>query len=420
MTEAILFGDVEQMQIDWLAATLPNYGYTGIKVSSQVDKANPSVRVLGTGGQRRNLVVDTPTLVWEAWHKTETGSIAAGSDDAGADRHTPGPDRRRNVHLLRRPRHSSELPGPGVIPRPLHVLRVSLDPGIRPAVTSSTSPSRGHCTTAWKGQTIMANTAANVIVGKPAVTGGILTGDTASVTLPTDAVTGLDTDLLPTGYISSDGLTQAIGADTNEIKAWGGDIVRRVQTSHDVTYQFTMIETNGVTLGTYYGDANVSGANVQIKAGDSPIKVFVFEVADGNKKVRVVVPNGQVTDRGDVVFNNEDSVGYNVTVTAYPDANGVKAYLYSSGIPASANVAPTLVSTDTATALAAGGGQVLLSGSNFTGVTAVKFGTTSSASFKVVNDNKIVADIPAHTAGSAPITVVNSTGTSNALAFTYS
>lgn len=74
MTEAILFGDVEQMQIDWLAATLPNYGYTGIKVSSQVDKANPSVRVLGTGGQRRNLVVDTPTLVWEAWHKTETGA----------------------------------------------------------------------------------------------------------------------------------------------------------------------------------------------------------------------------------------------------------------------------------------------------------------------------------------------------------
>jgi hypothetical protein len=266
----------------------------------------------------------------------------------------------------------------------------------------------------------MANTAANVIVGKPAVTGGILTGDTASVTLPTDAVTGLDTDLLPTGYISSDGLTQAIGADTNEIKAWGGDIVRRVQTSHDVTYQFTMIETNGVTLGTYYGDANVSGANVQIKAGDSPIKVFVFEVADGNKKVRVVVPNGQVTDRGDVVFNNEDSVGYNVTVTAYPDANGVKAYLYSSGIPASANVAPTIVSTDTSGALAAGGGQVLLSGSNFTGVTAVKFGTTNSASFKVVNDNKIVADIPAHTAGSAPITVVNSTGTSNAVAFTYS
>jgi hypothetical protein len=74
MTEAILFGDVEQMQIDWLTATLPNHGYTGIKVSSQVDKSNPSVRVLGTGGQQRNLVVGTPTLVWEAWHKTETGA----------------------------------------------------------------------------------------------------------------------------------------------------------------------------------------------------------------------------------------------------------------------------------------------------------------------------------------------------------
>jgi hypothetical protein len=176
----------------------------------------------------------------------------------------------------------------------------------------------------------MANTAANVLVGKPATTGGVLTAPTGS-TLPTDASTALDPAFVGVGYLSDDGLTQTINADTTEIKAWGGDVVRRVQTSHEVTYQFTMIETSDGSLKAYYGDSNVTtgtSTSIELKAGDMPHEVWDFEIADGSTKVRVVVPDGQVTDRGDIVYKDDSSIAYQVTLTAYPDASGVKAYIY--------------------------------------------------------------------------------------------
>jgi hypothetical protein len=52
---------------------------------------------------------------------------------------------------------------------------------------------------------------------------------------------------------------------------------------------------------------------------------------DGSDLIRIVVPDGQVVERGDVVYKNDTPIGYQVTVTAYPDASGVKAYIYQSG-----------------------------------------------------------------------------------------
>lgn len=265
----------------------------------------------------------------------------------------------------------------------------------------------------------MANVAANVLVGKPAVTGGVLTGDVGAVTLPTNATTVLDVDLLPAGYISEDGVVQSIGANNTQIKAWGGDIVRTVETEHSVTYQYTMIETNDVSQSEYYGDDNVSGGTVQLKAGDLPHKVRVLEIADGDAKVRIVLPDSQITDRGDITFKDDTAIGYQVTVEAYPDSSGVKAYIYQDGVPVDADDAPVITAVSPATTPAAGGAAVTVTGSRFSTATQVKFGTTNATWFVVVNDHKIVANAPAHSTGAAAITVINPTGTSNAFTFSY-
>lgn len=84
--------------------------------------------------------------------------------------------------------------------------------------------------------------------------------------------------------------------------------------------------------------------------------------------------------------------------------------------PVAVNSAP-VVSAATPSA-AAVGELVRILGSNFTGATQVKFGATNATDFDVSADNVIVASVPAGSAGTANITVINAVGTSNVFPYT--
>ena len=99
----------------------------------------------------------------------------------------------------------------------------------------------------------MGNSAANVAVGKPDIAGGALRAPLGTA-LPTGTKVGasaLDPAFKAVGYISSDGVVESTSTDSSDIVAWGGDTVRTVQTSHAVTYAFTMIETNQESTSVY-------------------------------------------------------------------------------------------------------------------------------------------------------------------------
>ncbi|MEZ2373122.1 hypothetical protein [Arthrobacter sp. RCC_34] len=173
----------------------------------------------------------------------------------------------------------------------------------------------------------MALTAANVRV---AVTGSCNIAPLGT-TLPVDATTALAAAFKDVGYVSEDGVTQSISTDQSDIKAWqNGDVVRKIQTSHEVTYQFTMIETNGETAQIYYADPDATDTEVKITAAQTSHNVWAIEIKDGTEVSRIVLPDAQVTERGDMVFKTDEAVGYDITLTAYPDATGTKAYIYSA------------------------------------------------------------------------------------------
>lgn len=172
----------------------------------------------------------------------------------------------------------------------------------------------------------MATNADNVQV---AVTGQVLLAPVGT-TLPTNTTTEPHASFDDVGYIHEDGVTESQPESTQKVKAWqNGDVVRIVRTEHDCTYQFTMIETTDVTLEAYYG--NYAAGTVEINGDQLPHKSWILEVEDGEDNVRVVVPNGQITERGDVVYVNADAVGYPVTITCFPDDAGNKAYKYFEG-----------------------------------------------------------------------------------------
>lgn len=177
----------------------------------------------------------------------------------------------------------------------------------------------------------MALTASNVRVG---ITGGISFGPLSS-TLPTDPLSAIPTGFVDVGYIGEDGVTENIEADSNAIKAWqNGDTVRTIQTSHDVSFEFTMIETSDATLAVYYADEDATVEETKITGAQSPRKSWIIDVVDGDEAIRLVIPDGQITDRGGVTYQTEDAIGYPVTLTAYPDKDGVKAYRYQGSEPA--------------------------------------------------------------------------------------
>lgn len=158
------------------------------------------------------------------------------------------------------------------------------------------------------------------------VTGKVMFAPTGTA-LPVTSIATPNVAFLDVGYISDDGVTQAIGEETTEIKAWqNAAVVRKVQTGHDVTYTFTMIESNAVSLKAYYG--NYASGVIQINGDQLPHQAMLLDVIDGTHEIRVAIPDGQITERGDVVYENGEAIGYEVTVTCYPDSSGVKAYKY--------------------------------------------------------------------------------------------
>lgn len=180
----------------------------------------------------------------------------------------------------------------------------------------------------------MATTATNVTVGKPKV-GGAVHWAPLGTTLPTDATTALGGSFVDLGYVSEDGVTNNNSPESDTVKAWGGDTVLNLQTDRPDTFALTLLESmNEDVLKTVYGSANVikdGSGNLTIKAtaGEMPSGVWVIDmVLKGSRAKRIVVPNGTISELGEIVYKDDEAVAYPVTITDVPDTNGVYHYEY--------------------------------------------------------------------------------------------
>ena len=99
-----------------------------------------------------------------------------------------------------------------------------------------------------------------------------------------------------------------------------------------------------------------------------------------------------------------------VTVTT-PGGTSGPVYFFYLNAPALLLVSPSQGPT-------AGGTTVTLTGSDFTGATAVSFGATPATSFTVNSANQITAVAPAGT-GTVQVTVTTTGGTSNPVSYGY-
>lgn len=186
----------------------------------------------------------------------------------------------------------------------------------------------------------MAQTVGNVTTGKPGVSGGVYIAD-AGTSLPTSINASLSS-FTSLGYVSEDGLTNSNSPESDTGKAWGGDIVITYQTEKPDTFQFTLIEAKNMdVLEAVYGSANVSGTlangiTVNANSDEAEEHAWVFDmVMRDNTYKRICVPAGKVIEVGDIVYKDDELVGYDLTIQAFPDTTNNTHYEYIQEITAS-------------------------------------------------------------------------------------
>lgn len=168
----------------------------------------------------------------------------------------------------------------------------------------------------------------NVTWAKPKIGGAVFVAPVGT-TMPTDAVSNLDEAFQNLGYLSDDGISNENTPETEFIKAWGGDTVLAQQTDKKDIFKLTLIEgLSTAVLKLIYGDNNVSGNvkdGLSIDATNKEFepKSFVFEMIFKNSTIkRIVIPEAVITEIGEIKYGDEDAVGYEVSILAYPNADG--------------------------------------------------------------------------------------------------
>ncbi|WP_328903311.1 phage tail protein [Streptomyces sp. NBC_00441] len=140
----------------------------------------------------------------------------------------------------------------------------------------------------------------------------------------------------PLGAISDDGLTYGFDEDSQEFTPWGLTSPFRTQITKSVrTFGLTVWETSRVAVQSLQYRLEAAALEpdedglTKYAETASPTpdrRAFWFLVIDGGAYKGFYVPQGEINDRSDVTFKQDEMSGYEWTITTYPDEAGNTVY----------------------------------------------------------------------------------------------
>ncbi|QIS16579.1 hypothetical protein [Nocardia arthritidis] len=173
-----------------------------------------------------------------------------------------------------------------------------------------------------------------------AVTGGVLVAP-VSAKLPAGVSDALDPKIfVPLGYVSEDGIESKGERKIEQVKDWNADIIANLQTEHSTRFGLTLYAVwDNDVLKEVFGAEQVSvptpptttnGNLITVKETGAVLKprMWVFDMKNDTKKLRIVLPNAQISQVAERKFVSKELAGFTITVEAFKDGQGVKAYRY--------------------------------------------------------------------------------------------
>lgn len=186
----------------------------------------------------------------------------------------------------------------------------------------------------------MAIDSKNVFIGAPdqKATGAILTGPETDV-VP-ESIDDFDfAGLKDSGYVSTDGVKVTPSESTESIKDWSGAEIRRIVSEFTGDISWSHLDLSAEAMRNYFGDDNVAISDATATVGAQtraalsgkiqPVKAWYFKIKDGDRRMLVFVPHGQVTARGEIPLQSTAAITLPVTVSTYPDADGNNIYFFT-------------------------------------------------------------------------------------------
>lgn len=137
------------------------------------------------------------------------------------------------------------------------------------------------------------------------------------------------------GAISDDGLVNGWDEDKQEFQPWGLTSPFRTQITKSVrTFGLTVWETSRLpVMSLHYrideADLAPVGDITSFAETASPVpdrRAFWFLVIDGDNARGFYVPEGEINERSDVTYKQDEMSGFEWTITTYPDAAGNTVY----------------------------------------------------------------------------------------------
>lgn len=183
----------------------------------------------------------------------------------------------------------------------------------------------------------MAIDAKKVLIGAPnqsSTTGAVQYAEVGTA-LPADATAVWSGSYA--GYVSEDGLTITADYSTTDIKDWSRSTVRTLLDEFTGEVTFAFIQTDYESLCAIFGEDYVTQTaatsshgeqlKVSIGAHMAPSAAYVFNMKDGDARVRVCLPNAQPVLDGDLTFVANEAITWSVRLSCGADSNGHSIYI---------------------------------------------------------------------------------------------